>query len=309
MAERHGGTRIGGRTRTVGVIGWPVSASLSPAIHNAAFAAAGLDWVYVPLAVAPAELEAAIRGLGALGFAGANVTMPHKTEACRLMDQRSEDAERLQAVNTIVVTEGILTGHNTDAPGFERFLRRDAGFDPQGRTALLFGAGGAARAVALALARGGLANLRVALRDPARVRGVAATLEGLPTRLEAIAWDEAATSRADLVVNATPLGARGESLPLPPLDAGTLAVDLLYPSVTPLQVVAREAGGPSFGGIGLLLQQAALSFELWTGQEPSLAVMSAAALSTLTEEPSPPASAEPSPLPPEPQGGSTLHPA
>lgn len=282
MAEGRVRTRVHGGTRTVGVIGWPVAHSLSPTIHNAAFIAMDMDWVYVPMPVPPGGLPAALAGLPALGFAGANVTMPHKTEAADLSDTRSEDAERLAAVNTLVVGPDGLAGHNTDAPGFDRFLRRDAGFDPEGRSALIFGAGGAARACALALARGGLARLTVALRDAVRVRGLERSIEGLGTDVSVTGFDEAGSAAVDLVVNATPLGAHGEELPLPPLHADLLVVDLLYrPSSTPMQTAARAAGVPAFGGLGLLLHQAALSFELWTGQPPPLAVMSAAALAEL----------------------------
>lgn len=289
------GTRIGGATRTAGVIGWPVSGSLSPTIHNAAFEAMGLDWVYVALPVPPGALPQALAGLAALGFAGANVTMPHKTESADLIGDLSEDAERLRSVNTIVCAPNGLRGHNTDAPGFGRFLRGDAGFDPAGRTALLYGAGGAARACALSLARDGLATLTVAVRDPARADGVRATLEGLATRLTVVAFAAAADYPVDLLVNATPLGAEGEALPLPPLGPDTMVVDLLYrPSVTPLLVAARGAGATAFGGLGLLLHQAALSFELWTGQAPNLDVMSAAALAALTE-PGPATPAPPGP--------------
>lgn len=275
-------TRVHGSTRTVGVIGWPVVHSLSPTIHNAAFVAMEMDWVYVPMPVPPDRLSAAMAGLGALGSDGANVTMPHKTQAAELADTRSEDAERLAAVNTLVVTPDGVAGHNTDAPGFDRFLRRDAGFDPQGRAALIFGAGGAARACALALARGGLARLTVALRDAARARGLREAIDGLGTEVAVIGFDEAASSSVDLVVNATPLGAHGEDLPVPPVHAEMLVVDLLYrPGVTPIQTAAREAGATAFGGLGLLLHQAALSFELWTGQPAPLEVMSAAALAEL----------------------------
>src|SRR5512132_3589277 len=180
-----------GSTRMVGIIGWPVQESLSPLIHNAAFAALGMDWAYVPLPVAPGDLEAALSGLPAMGFAGANVTMPHKTDTARLVDDLSEDAERLRAVNTLVVGPGGMAGHNTDAPGFDRFLRRDAGFDPEGSAALIFGAGGAARACALALARGGLARLTVALRDAARVDGLRRSIEGLATEVSVTGFDEA----------------------------------------------------------------------------------------------------------------------
>jgi len=279
-ADRRGG--VSGATHVAGVIGWPVAHSLSPQIHNAAFAAMDLDWTYVPLAVPPGRMGEALGGLVALGFAGANVTMPHKTDAARLVDERSEDAERLAAVNTIVVGEAGTVGHNTDAPGFDRFLRLDVGFDPAGRTALLFGAGGAARACAVSLGRSGLARLIVALRDAARAEPIRAALTGMPTELDVVGFDDAAGVSADLLVNATPLGAHGESLPLPPWSSTSVAIDLLYrPVSTPLLEEARRAGAVAHGGIGLLLQQAALSFELWTGQPAPLGVMSAAALAAL----------------------------
>jgi shikimate dehydrogenase len=275
-------TRLHGGTSTVGVIGWPISHSLSPTIHNSAFIAMGMDWAYVPMPVPPDRLPEALAGLLALGFAGANVTMPHKTQAAELADTRSEDAERLAAVNTLVVGPDGLAGHNTDAPGFDRFLRRDAGFDPEGRAALIFGAGGAARACALALARGGLARLTVGLRDAARVRDLRRSIEGLGTEVSVVGFDEAGSAAVDLVVNATPLGAHGEELPLPSVHADLLVVDLLYrPILTPMQTAARAAGATAFGGLGLLLHQAALSFELWTGRTPPLEVMSAAALAEL----------------------------
>ena len=282
LPDRPG--RVRGSTRKVGVIGWPVEHSLSPVIHNAAFVALGMDWVYVPLPVATAQLPAALEGLGALGFAGANVTMPHKTRAAELVLDLSDDARLLRAVNTIVVGTDGPAGHNTDALGFERFLREDTGFDPSRRTALLFGAGGGARACALALSRGGLAELSVAVREPSRAGDLRATLEGSGTALRVVSIDDVSEVHADLIVNATPLGVHGEHLPLPSLVPGVVAVDLLYrPSATPFQAEIREGGGSVFGGLGLLLHQAAISFELWTGQTPPLHVMSAAALGDLAE--------------------------
>lgn len=277
--------RVGGATRVAGVIGWPVEHSLSPQIHNAAFAALGLDWTYVPLPVPPGAMRAAVDGLVALGFRGANVTMPHKTDAAELADELSDDASRLRAVNTFVVQGDRLTGHNTDVAGFDRFLRRDAGFEPQGRSALVYGAGGAARAVALALALAGLGTLTVAVRDPSRAGDVEAAVDGAGVQVARASFGEVAGRRADLVVNATPLGADGRgSPPLPSLGPGVLVVDLLYrPAQTPLQLEARAAGAEAFGGLGLLLHQAALSFELWTGTPAPLDVMSAAALGVLAE--------------------------
>jgi shikimate dehydrogenase len=279
--------RIGGHTHLAGVIGWPVFGSLSPVIHNAAFAALGLDWAYVPLSVPPGRVAEAVAGLRALGFAGANVTMPHKTEAARGCERLSDDAALLDAVNTIVVGPDALEGANTDAPGFERFLRLDAGFDPAGRRAVVFGAGGAARACALALGRAGLGELVVAVREPERGAPLERLARELPVDVRVVPLAAGAAEQADLVVNATPLGRTGETLPHPPLHEGVLVVDLLYrPAVTPLLAAAREAGAAAFGGLGLLLHQAALSFELWTGREPPMPVMSAAALAELTERPS-----------------------
>jgi shikimate dehydrogenase len=224
--------------------------------------------------------------LRALGFAGANVTMPHKDAVADVMDDLTEDADRLRAVNTIEVVRDRLIGHNTDAPGFARFLAHDVGFEPAGKTALLFGAGGAARACALAVARAGLTRIVVALREPARAAPVADALDGFATEVEAIAFDDAAEASADLVVNATPLGAHGEGLPLPKLGPDGLFVDLLYrPAMTPGQQAARAAGAQAVGGLGLLLHQAALSFELWTGRQAPLEVMSAAAVAALAEPP------------------------
>jgi shikimate dehydrogenase len=275
---------IGGRTHVAGIIGWPVEHSLSPAIHNAAFAHLNLDWVYVPLPVSPGSVPDAVAGVRALGLAGANVTMPHKAEVASLVDARSDDAQRLDAVNTLVVTEDTLEGHNTDAPGFARFLERDAGFSAEGATVLVYGAGGAARACALAVARAGAAALVTVLRDPSRSGPLRRTLEGIDTEVRAVPFDAVGDVKADLVVNATPLGGAGERLPLPVLGPEVSVVDLLYhPATTPLLEAAKEAGSRAFGGIGLLLQQAALSFELWTGRPAPLGVMSAAALAALAD--------------------------
>jgi shikimate dehydrogenase len=278
------GGLVGGATHLVGVIGWPVTHSLSPVIHNAAFRALELDWVYVPLPVSPGSAAEAVAGLRALGFRGANVTMPHKADVEGAVDVRSDVATRLQAVNTVIVTPDATVGENTDAPGFERFLRLDVGFEPSGTRALLYGAGGAARACALALAEAGLATLIVALREPARAAPLRRTLAGTATALEVVAFDDAVSVDVDLIVNATPLGARGESLPLPVLHAHSVAIDLLYrPTSTPLLAEVRRAGGTALGGLGLLLHQAALSFELWTGLSPPLEVMSAAAVAAVHE--------------------------
>jgi len=278
--------RIGGATRVAAVLGWPVGHSLSPAIHNAAFHATDLDAVYVALPVRPGDVPSAVEGLAASGFLGANVTMPHKDAAAEAVGGLTDDAARLRAVNTIEIVGDATVGHNTDAPGFSRFLERDVGFDARDATVLLFGAGGAARACALAVARAGAAEIVVALREPARVAALSSALADEPTVVRVVPFDEAAAERANLIVNATPLGAHGESLPLPVVDTGTLAVDLLYlPIITPLQRAVRQAGGVAFGGLGLLVQQAALAFEVWTGRPAPIEAMSAAAIAAIGARP------------------------
>ena len=239
MGER----RIGGATRVAAVLGWPVAHSLSPVIHNAAFAALEMDWMYVALPVEPGAVPAAVAGLRALGIAGANVTMPHKEAVADAMDELTEDAKRLRAVNTIELRGGRLVGHNTDAPGFARFLERDAGFEPAGRTALLFGAGGAARACALALARAGLTRIVVALREPARAAPARRGARRVPHRASRRWRSRRGQAEADLVINATPLGAHGEIFAAARARRHALLVDLLYrPATTPRN---RPRGRPA----------------------------------------------------------------
>jgi shikimate dehydrogenase len=278
-AARAAGT-ITGTTTLAGVIGWPVEQSLSPVIHNAAYAALGLDWVYVPLPVGPDSLLTALAGLRAMGFAGANVTMPHKEEAATASATLSEDAELVGAVNSLVFGAERLEGHNTDVAGFARFLEQDAGFDPAGRSIVVYGAGGAARACIAAVVRGGAVRATVVVRDLKKGEGLLAERLADRAELHVASWNDPPPRGADLFVNATPV--HGDLLPLPPLHAGQLVVDLLYrPTVTPLVARARETGASAFTGLGMLLHQAALSFELWTGYVPPLDVMSAAALAEL----------------------------
>jgi shikimate dehydrogenase len=271
---------ISGRTRVAGIIGWPVAGSLSPAIHNAAFAACGLDWVYVAFPVPPEAVGAAIGGMRALGIAGLNVTMPHKRAVVPHLDEVAPAAARVGAVNTVVRQGNRLVGTNTDGAGLVRFLERDAGWRPAGRRILVLGAGGAARAVVAALAEAGAA-VTVAARRSAQA-AEAASLAG--ERGRTVAWEAGALAEAaavsELVVNATPLGRAGERLPLPEeaLGAGCVVVDLVYGAgETPLLAAAARRGARAFDGLGMLIHQAALAFEAWTGVEAPLEAMRAAA--------------------------------
>ena len=251
-------------------------------MHNAAFAELGLDWVYVACEVAPGAVGAAFAGARALGFGGLSVTIPHKAAALVEVDEASAAARAVGAVNTVVaLADGRLRGETTDGAGFLASLA-DEGFDPAGRTGAVVGAGGAARAVVHALAEAGAVEVVVLNRTPARGEEAAA-LAGVAGRV----GTPADLERVDLVVNATPLGLAGGYpgvLPVDPslLGPGQLLVDLVpNPAVTPLMRAARERGARVAGGLGMLVHQGALAFELWTGRPAPLGVMRAAAVQAL----------------------------
>lgn len=257
----------GGRTRVAAVIGHPVGHSLSPVIHNAAFRQLDLDWVYVTLDVAPGDGRAAVDAMRTLGLAGLNVTMPHKADVAAAVDRLSPVASTLGAVNTVVVEGRTLTGESTDGAGLLAALATDHGFDPSARRCLVLGAGGAARAVVLALAEAGASEVVVVARRPEQAAR-AARLAGAVARV-GMAADVA---DADLVVNATPVG---DQLPLgvraDELGPGQLVVDLLYaPATTVLMGAAEARGAATANGLGMLVHQAALSFRLWTGADMPL---------------------------------------
>lgn len=282
---RREGWLPGPRTRVVALVGSPVRHSLSPRLHNAAFEALGLDWAYVAFEVPLGGGAGAVAAVRALGLAGLNVTMPHKADVAAAVDRLSPTASALGAVNTVRWDRHEVVGDSTDGHGFLAALRGDAGFDPAGRRALVLGAGGTARAVVHALAGAGAVRVVVAARRPAPA-AAAAALGGAVGRVGVP--DEA--DRADLVVNATPVGMAGvgvpDALPLDPgrLGPGQLVVDLVYePLVTPLVAAARARGAAAVNGVGMLVHQAARSFELWTGQPPPLEVMSGAALAELAQ--------------------------
>ncbi|PZS23647.1 MAG: shikimate dehydrogenase [Acidimicrobiales bacterium] len=274
-------------TRVVGVIGDPVRHSLSPLLHNAAFAAMRLDWASVAFPVPAGEVGPALAGMRALGVEGLSVTMPHKQAALAGVDHTSETATRLGAINTIVRRNGQLVGENTDGAGFLDAVHT-AGCDPVGWRCLILGAGGAARAIVVALAGAGAAEVVVVNRTPTRAEQAAA-LAGAVGRVGSA--DE--VDRADLVVHATPLGMLGVSpasrageqgptsdqLPLDParLGPGQLVVDLVYhPRDTPLLKAARDRGAMVQDGVGMLVHQAAHALAFWTGEKPPVAAMMAA---------------------------------
>ncbi len=255
-------------------MGWPVRHSLSPAILNAAFAAAGVDWVYVAFEVPDGRGGDAVAAMRALGLGGLSVTMPHKAAVHDAVDERTPVAADLGAVNCVFRRGDRLVGDNTDGAGFLDALRIDQGIDVADRRCTVIGAGGAGRAVARALGRAGAADVAVVNRSPDPAAR-AATLAGERGRVGTAA--DVATS--DLVVNATPIGmggppadAPGEPrgpLPVDPagLHAGQVVIDLIYhPEVTPLLAAARERGAVAVNGLGMLVHQAAHALHRWTGQ-------------------------------------------
>jgi len=267
------GRAITGATRVVGIIGDPVGHSRSPVMHNAAFDALGLDWVYVAFPVARGRGAAAVRAVTTLALAGLNVTMPHKADAAAACDDLSPEAAALGAANTVVNADGALVGHSTDGDGFLRALD-DEGIEVTGRHVLVVGAGGAARAITHAVGRAG-AHVTVTARRPDAARSAAS----LAPDGDAIGFDGIAVERFDVIVNATPLGMGGEAAPFDTaeLRAGQFVYDTVYPVETPLLREARARGLRATGGLGMLVHQGALSFSLWTGVEPPLEVMRAAA--------------------------------
>jgi shikimate dehydrogenase len=239
---------IRGTTTLVGILGWPVSHSLSPAMHNAAFVALGLDWAYVPLPTPPDRFAQAVRGIAAAGFAGANVTIPHKGAAAELCDEIDPDAADAASVNTLVFKDGLVLGSSTDIVAVKGAVAGRPG------RALVLGRGGSAQAAAAALTAAGHEVTVAGRRDPV--------------------WPPSADGY-DVIVNATPVKDDPLIRPLP----GHLLVDLPYNADgTPTAFVheGRAAGARVVEGLEILLAQGAASFERWTGQQAPREAMAAA---------------------------------
>ena len=265
---------LSGRAAVAGVMGHPVAHSLSPRLHGHWLQRYGIDGAYVPLPVRPDSLERALRALAALGLRGCNLTLPHKERALALVDEVESGARRIGAVNTVVVgPDGALAGSNTDAFGFAESLAAAApsGFRLDGGAAAVLGAGGAARAVIVALLDLGAAEIRLLNRS---AESAAALAELFGERVHALAWEqrEEALHGADLLVNTTSLGMAGQpplDLTLDPMPRDALVTDIVYvPLETPLLAAARARGHPVVDGLGMLLHQARPGFRAWFGIEP-----------------------------------------
>ncbi len=274
---------VSGATRIAAVIGSPVSHSLSPAIHNAGFQALGLDWAYAAFDVGPGQAAGALEAMRVLHLGGLSVTMPHKADVAAAVDQRSIAASVLGAVNCVSWDKGQLVGHNTDGEGFVASLVEAYGESAVGKSCVVLGAGGAAKAVIQALGAGGATEVVVINRTPAKA-AAAAELAGSCGRV----GDADDINNADLVVNATSLGMASTSgagiCPVDPSRLGPhqIVADLVYhPLSTPLLEAARAAGSAPLDGIGMLVHQAAAQFSLWTGHEAPVAAMTNAARAAL----------------------------
>ncbi|MCE2415623.1 shikimate dehydrogenase [Candidatus Poribacteria bacterium] len=273
-----------GHTRIVGVIGDPVEHSRSPQMHNAAFAKADLDYVYVPFHVRPDDLAAAIAGFKAMNVVGINVTLPHKQAIIPLLTSISREAELIGAVNTLTFVEGGIHGDNTDAPGVLQALEEDGNMSgsPIGENVVVLGAGGAARAVVVALALRGVASITIANRTVEKavslaeemdqktgvsMQGMGLTDERLPLSVrESKLLVNTATTSMDVT---QPLLISADWL-----QPNTIVYDIVYtPPVTPLMRAATERGCQTLGGIGMLVHQGAIAFEKWTGVTPCTETM------------------------------------
>lgn len=283
------GARSDSPERRAGVIGWPLGHSISPAFQQPAFDACGLAVSYQAIPVPPEGLDEFISGLrtsDAPVWLGVNVTIPHKEAVAKLVDDVTEEARLIGAVNTVICEGGRLTGHNTDAEGFLRGLTVDGKFDPVGARTLVIGSGGASRAICVALLQAGVHKLSVANRSPERAESLVWHLQGaFPGReIEPLPFDAGVFRQllgsTELLVNTTSIGmAHGPSpdtspVPVDAIRSGLVVYDLVYnPAETPLLRAARMAGARPVEGLPMLIYQGAASFARWTGVEAPVDVM------------------------------------
>jgi shikimate dehydrogenase len=271
---------ISGKTSIYGIFGHPVEHTFSPGMHNAVFTSMGLDGCYVPFGVSPGNLGKAVKAIVPLGLRGLNITVPHKVKVIQFLDELTDDARLIGAVNTIEVRDGKLIGHNTDGRGFLRSLLEETAFRPKGKTILVIGTGGAARAVCFNLALSGAGTILLHDIDRAKAEKLGRDIRSA-TKTRVLALDASAlplySPHADCIINATPLGLKqNDPLPLSRelIHKGQLVCDLVYnPPDTRLLKSARSRGASTLRGIGMLLYQGVIAFEIWTGKKAPVNVM------------------------------------
>jgi shikimate dehydrogenase len=271
---------ITGKTSLFGIYGYPVEHTFSPGMHNAAFEKIRMNACYVPFPVNPDRLRDAVRAIIPLGLCGINITVPHKQRVITYLDELSEEARLIGAVNTIQVVDGKLKGHNTDGRGFIRALRVDEGYDPKGKTVLLIGSGGAARAVGFSLALAGVRKIFLHDVDPRKANKLARDIRkktGTDTLSLSAGALAAAADESGCLINATPLGLKkNDPLPLKreTIQKRHLVCDLVYnPPETEFLKAAKNRGSKRLSGLGMLLYQGVIAFEIWTGVKAPVPVM------------------------------------
>lgn len=266
----------------VACFGQPVAENPTGVMQEAGFRAAGLDWRYLTVEVAPKDLGAAVAGAKAFGMRGFNLTIPHKVAVIEHLDGLSEEARLIGAVNTVVREGDRLIGENTDGKGFLRGLRQDAGFEPKGARVVVLGAGGAARAVATELLLAGVADLNIVNRSVDRGEAMVADLRkhaGSRARFETWIGSHVVSSDADLLINATSIGLYPDVGAMPNVDLSQARADMqvadavFNPPETRLLAKAKERGLPTLDGLSMLVYQGVIAFELWTGRSPDEVVM------------------------------------
>jgi shikimate dehydrogenase len=265
---------LSGKAKIAGVMGWPVSHSLSPLLHGYWLKEYEIDGAYLPFLVAPQNIEIALRALPKLGIAGTNLTVPHKERAFKICDRVDKTAQRVGAVNTVVVeNDGTLSGSNTDSFGFLENLKLESNWKSKDGSAVILGAGGAARAIVAALLDDGVQNIQIVNRTMGRAEKIAAEFTGNCTAVE---WDrlDEVLKTASLLVNTTTLGMAGQpelKVSLKTLPTTATVSDIVYvPLQTTLLRKAAKRGNPTVDGLGMLLHQARPGFASWFGKQPQV---------------------------------------
>lgn len=273
---------IDSKTRVLGLFGYPLGHSISPLLHNQALKDLGLNYVYLPFPIEPGYLEDGVRAIRALNIRGVNVTIPYKEEVIPFLDEVDSLARKIGAVNTIVNNNGKLKGYNTDFTGFQRMLEEDGRFRIEGKKAVIIGAGGASRAVGIALCQRGIEEIHLLNRTRERAEELALSWQKyypeIKIKTGGLEYDycKPLISRADLLVDTTPVGMAPNMevepvIPAEVLHSNLLVVDLVYnPAETTLLKAAKRAGAETLNGLGMLLYQGIEAFKLWTDIEPEI---------------------------------------
>ncbi|MBI5642592.1 MAG: shikimate dehydrogenase [Deltaproteobacteria bacterium] len=285
--------KINGRTKIAGIFGDPVDHTVSPAMHNAAFEALGLDMVYVPFHVRSKpvyELKRAVESIRALNLKGVNVTIPHKERVLKYLDEIDEHAREVGAVNSIVNRNGKLTGYNTDGPGYLLSLKKETGFTPKGKNIIVLGAGGAARSILYSILDKNPRSVVIANRTSRRAEDLSTEfMEKFPVEIHAVKLEKRSIGpymeKAGLLVNTTSIGMKGNGsfdLPFESLPGDAVVSDIVYvPLDTALLKAAKARRLKTHHGLSMLVGQGAITFELWTGKKAPVDIMRGSAMRAL----------------------------